>query len=103
MLWLWFFAILFLAAPIAKGIGERIGRSGPDPRYLAELRKQFEEALGRVAAAEERVGSLEERVEFYEKLLADPEKMQQARRTLAAAKPPAATGSPPPAKPTSRD
>lgn len=82
--WLLILVIIFLGAPIAKGIGDRIARSGGDSDLLKALRKQLEEAQQRLAGSEERIASLEERVDFYERLLSSPEGMSQGKERLSA-------------------
>lgn len=82
--WLLILVILFLGAPIAKGIGDRIARSGGDSDLLKELRKQLEETHQRLAGSEERIASLEERVDFYERLLSSAEATSRGRERLSA-------------------
>lgn len=64
--------IIFLTAvlgPLAKGIGDRIAKSGPRPEELGRLRRELEAAEQRLADAERRLQSAEERLDFQEKLL----------------------------------
>ena len=77
-------AIIFLAAvvsPIAKGIAERIARSGgtasPDTKRLEAALQQTEQ---RLADSERRLGSMEERLEFYEKLLGESSRSRELPR-----------------------
>jgi hypothetical protein len=67
--------IIFLTAvigPLAKGIGDRIGRSGKPPldeARLGRLAADLEAADQRLADAERRLHLAEERLDFQEKLL----------------------------------
>ncbi|HEX6309366.1 MAG TPA: hypothetical protein VFZ69_14315 [Longimicrobiales bacterium] len=64
--------IIFLTAvvaPLAKGIGERIGRSGGSGEDLVKLREELERADQRLAETERRLQLAEERLDFQEKLL----------------------------------
>lgn len=77
-------AIIFVAGvlgPLAKGVSQRIARSGSTPGVDT---KQLEAALNaseqRHADAERRIGSMEERLDFYEKLLGEPDRARQLRK-----------------------
>lgn len=64
--------IIFLTAvigPLAKGIGDRIGRGGAQSQDLLGLKRELEAAEQRLADAERRLQSAEERLDFQEKLL----------------------------------
>lgn len=80
-MWLiWFFVVIAVLGPIAKGIGDRIAGSGElSGKTVKLLRQELEGTQRRLAAAEERVGQVEEKLEFYERLLANPESARQAR------------------------
>jgi len=83
-MWLiWFFVVIAVLGPIAKGIGDRIAGSGElSGKTVKLLRQELEGAQQRLAAAEERVGQVEEKLEFYERLLANPESARQARSAM---------------------
>lgn len=83
-IWLLILVIIFLGAPIAKGIGDRIARSAGDSEPLKALRKQLEEAQQRLAASEDRIAALEERTDFYERLLSSPDGMSRGMERLSA-------------------
>lgn len=83
-MWLiWFFVVIAVLGPIAKGIGDRIAGSGElSGKTVKLLRQELEAAQQRLAAAEDRVGQVEEKLEFYERLLANPETARQARSAM---------------------
>ncbi|HEX2168152.1 MAG TPA: hypothetical protein VHG09_13040 [Longimicrobiales bacterium] len=58
-----------IISPIAKGLGDRLSKGGPDSRYVAELKAELERAEQRLADAERRLELTEERLDFQEKLL----------------------------------
>jgi hypothetical protein len=62
-------AISAILGPIAKGIGDRLAKSGPTAPDLAKLRSDLEQADQRLADAERRLMQAEERLDFQEKLL----------------------------------
>ena len=62
-------AILVIAAPIAKAIGERIARDGRQPRADPELRREIELLHSQLADTQNRLAATETRLDFYEKLL----------------------------------
>jgi hypothetical protein len=83
-MWLiWFFVVIAVLGPIAKGIGDRIAGSGElSGKTVKLLREELESARQRLASTEERVGQVEEKLEFYERLLADPDAARQVRSAL---------------------
>ncbi|HUH13034.1 MAG TPA: hypothetical protein VMK65_07985 [Longimicrobiales bacterium] len=77
---LFIFLMIFIGAPIAKAVAERISRDGlpgekPDPA----LRARLAETESRLLANEERLQDVEERLEFYERLLANPDNRERVR------------------------
>jgi hypothetical protein len=83
-MWLiWFFVVIAVLGPIAKGLGDRIAGSGElSGKTVKLLREERESARQRLASTEERVGQVEEKLEFYERLLADPDAARQVRSAL---------------------
>lgn len=74
-MWLiWFFIVIVVLGPIAKGIGDRIAGSGAlSGKTVKLLREELEAATQRLSTTEDRLGQVEEKLEFYERLLANPE------------------------------
>lgn len=72
--WGFILLLIFVAAPIAKGIGRRLERAPgpPDLGRDVELRQALQLAEQRLSDSETRLAALEERVDFYERLLANP-------------------------------
>jgi outer membrane protein TolC len=58
-----------ILSPIAKGIGRRIGKGGPDSADLARIAAALESTEQRLADTERRLHQAEERLDFQEKLL----------------------------------
>jgi hypothetical protein len=58
-----------IVGPIAKGLGDRLAKGGPDTAYLEKLKAELEQADQRIADAERRLELAEERLDFQEKLL----------------------------------
>jgi hypothetical protein len=83
-MWLiWFFVVIAVLGPIAKGIGDRIAGSGElSNKTVKLLREELEAARQRLSTTEDRLGQVEEKLEFYERLLADPESRGGARSAL---------------------
>lgn len=84
-MWLvWFFIVVVVLGPIAKGIGNRIAGSGDvSGRTVKLLREELEAATQRLASTEDRLGQVEEKLEFYERLLANPDGLEPGRREAA--------------------
>ncbi|MEN8373948.1 MAG: hypothetical protein ABFS34_00710 [Gemmatimonadota bacterium] len=83
-MWLiWFFVVIAVCGPIAKGIGDRIAGSGEISGKTAKLLKaELEAARQRLSSTEDRLVQVEEKLEFYERLLANPERSARVRATL---------------------
>lgn len=75
------FLLIFLGAPIARAIGQRIAREGEGlgAAEAQALRARLEQTESRLSAAEDRLGSMEERFQFYERLLANPENRERVK------------------------
>lgn len=72
--------LIFIGAPIARAVAERISRDGlPSGGADPALRARLSETESRLMATEERLQSVEERLDFYERLLANPENMERAK------------------------
>ncbi len=84
-MWLvWFFIVIVVLGPIAKGIGDRIAGSGDPSRKIVKLlRAELEAATQRLAGTEDRLAQVEEKLEFYERLLANPQASGGDRPTRA--------------------
>ena len=68
----WIIAIMVVSgilSPIAKGIGRRISKPGPDTGDLARIAQELERTEQRLSDTERRLQMAEERLEFQEKLL----------------------------------
>jgi hypothetical protein len=74
MAWGFILLLIFIGAPIAKGIGRRLESNPPpqDPGRDLEMRQALLLAEQRLSDSETRLAALEERVDFYERLLANP-------------------------------
>ena len=69
---IWIIAIMVVSgilSPIAKGIGRRISKPGPDTGDLARIAHELERTEQRLSDTERRLHLAEERLEFQEKLL----------------------------------
>lgn len=66
-----------ILSPIAKGLGDRIGKGGPDNADLQRLRAELEATEQRLGDAERRLQLNEERLDFQEKLLSAPRRPPQ--------------------------
>jgi hypothetical protein len=66
-----FVLIIVIGAPLAKGIGNRIARSGSsaDAGKLARIATELEATEHRLADTERRLQLAEERLDFQERLL----------------------------------
>lgn len=62
-------ALTGIISPIAKGIGRRISKGGPDSVDLKRLMAELEATEQRLADAERRLQLNEERLDFQEKLI----------------------------------
>lgn len=80
-MWLiWFFVVIAVLGPIAKGIGDRIAGSGElSGKTVKLLREELESARRRLSSTEDRMAQVEEKLEFYERLLANPESARRVR------------------------
>lgn len=75
MTWLVLMVIIFVCAPVAKAIANRIeSRDRPLHGNDGELRRGLAQAEQRLTENETRVALLEEKLDFYEKLLRNPDK-----------------------------
>jgi hypothetical protein len=71
--------LIFVAAPIARGVARAIERRGlPADRSAEEVKKTLQLTEQRLSDSEARLAALEERVDFYERLLANPDKKRES-------------------------
>jgi hypothetical protein len=71
--------LVVIGAPIARGVGKRIARSGGpvSPDQVHRLEAALLATEQRLSESERRLSTAEERLDFYEKLLADPGRSRQ--------------------------